>query len=415
MNENLRKKYSFDWNLLEVLLTGKSLIDTDTGLSGFSIRTLEDADRFIKSYGYDLTDPIEMAEALGNFHESIDFIRKFFLKPENSEGLDFEIPKKILEITDIRNLLLMANFSYPGQAKDTQGMILQRWACSILKVVHTIAHMDKDIRYTYFSEIQTQILDRFYKHIHRTDEGLLYLGKKSDDLFRVDLIEFETKPRKSRSSVLLKLLHKKENVAESIFDEVGVRFITHNRTAALRVVKYLKDEMIIMPANVKPSRSRNSLLNLTAIEERLPGLLVKLDSEQLSPEEFERELEIVSEAVEDAHENPHSSRFYRSLQFTCRQLIKLKNPLFEDIRELKKLSKKQEMSEEVLRIISRADLKYIPREIRFFYPFEVQILDQMSADESKKGISAHSTYKQSQIQSALKRVMSALINNEIKS
>ena len=47
--------------------------------------------------------------------------------------------------------------------------------------MHTIAHIDKDVRSTYFSDIQQQIFDRFYKVIHRDDEGKLYLGDSADD------------------------------------------------------------------------------------------------------------------------------------------------------------------------------------------------------------------------------------------
>src|SRR5688500_13510661 len=132
------RRYDFRWEVLDVIIGGKSLIDAQFGLTGFPMKTLEDSDRFTRSYGVELEDPIERAETLGNFHESINFVRKYFLKPENPEGLALEIPRKILEITDPRDLLLMASMGYPGQMKDTQGVLLKNWACSILKLIHTI-------------------------------------------------------------------------------------------------------------------------------------------------------------------------------------------------------------------------------------------------------------------------------------
>src|SRR5262249_39239667 len=148
-----------------------------------------------ESYGYDVDNPIENAEILGNFREALNFVRKQFLQPENPDGLRLEIPRKILELTDIRDLFLMASFSLPGQSRDTGGQAMSHWACSILKIMHTIAHIDKDLRSSYFSDIQQQIFDRFYRVIHRTSEGKLFLGEREDDPMRVDLESFETKPK----------------------------------------------------------------------------------------------------------------------------------------------------------------------------------------------------------------------------
>ena len=52
----------------------------------------------------------------------------------------------------------------------------------------------------------------------------------------------------------------------------------------------------------------------------------------------------------------------------------------------------------------------IAREIRFFYPFEVQLMDRQSYDENERGRSAHSEYKKSQIQTAMRRVMGNLVD-----
>ncbi|MEK6579748.1 MAG: hypothetical protein AABZ55_11020, partial [Bdellovibrionota bacterium] len=107
---------------------------------------------------------------------------------------------------------------------------------------------------------------------------------------------------------------------------------------------------------------------------------------------------------------PHSSEFYRAIQFTCRQLIKLRNPLYEDLKELKGLAKTKTLDGEIMKPIERIDLKHIQREVRFFYPFEVQIVDQKSSEENEKGRSAHSEYKRSQVQTAMHRVMGNLMN-----
>ncbi|MEO5970699.1 MAG: TIGR04552 family protein, partial [Bdellovibrionia bacterium] len=185
---NLRSKYDFRSDVLDIIIGGQSTIDSTTA---FQVLNLEEADLFIKSYGYDLENPIEKAEVLGNFHEALNFIRKNFLQPENPDGLKLEIPRKILELTDVRELFLMIGpNNITPQPTDYPKFNMQNWACSILKVMHTIAHIDKDLRSSYFADIQKQIFDRFYRSIHRDADGKLFLGDKADDPYRVDLVAF---------------------------------------------------------------------------------------------------------------------------------------------------------------------------------------------------------------------------------
>src|SRR4051812_16561229 len=117
-NTTLRSKYDFRWDVLDVIISGKSSIDA---LQGFQLETMDEVDRFLQSYGYDLENPIERAEVMENFHEALNFVRKFFLHPENPDGLKLEIPRKVVELADIRELFLMASFAHPGQSHDAAG------------------------------------------------------------------------------------------------------------------------------------------------------------------------------------------------------------------------------------------------------------------------------------------------------
>src|SRR5690606_3785178 len=86
----LRKMNDFRWDVLDIIIGGKSSLDSR---EGFTVNNHDDADRFLLSYGFDLQNPIEAAEALGHFHEALNFIRRYFLQPENPEGLKLEIPR----------------------------------------------------------------------------------------------------------------------------------------------------------------------------------------------------------------------------------------------------------------------------------------------------------------------------------
>lgn len=395
------KSFLFDWEVLDVVISGQSAIDSEEGLR---IRTTDDALKFLDCYGFDLENPIERAELFGHFHEAVSFIRRFFLFPQNPDGLKLEIPRKIAELTDPAQVLVLAN-----QPPQQQSQI-HLWACAIMKIMHTISHMDKDLRSHYFTDIQKQILDRVYRNIHNED-GQIFLGRKGQNGNYVELVQFETKPKKSRDSILLKLLHKPENVAEELFDRVGIRFVTKTKFDAIRIVKFLKDHYVIMPANIKPSRSRNTLIDMPRFKEEWAALLQRAQAQSLSDQALYEAAMSMTENLgqKDGQDNPHSSKDYKSIQFTCRQLIKIRNPLYDDLKQLKGAPKNSGIPDDLSRVIENLDLRSIQKETRFFYPYEVQVTDEKSHADNLEGSSAHSAYKKSQIQAAMKRVMRGLV------
>jgi len=183
-------------------------------------------------------------------------------------------------------------------------------------------------------------------------------------------------------SVAMKLLHKVENVAEDIFDRVGVRFITHERLDTLLVVKYLREHNVFMFANIKPSRSRNTLIDIGWLEDLMAGLDGEVEAGSMTEDE---RMEVLREAVAShAHLaepstslNPYSAASYHAVQFTCRQMIRVPDDT------------------------GRC-------EIRFFFPFEVQILDEESYRRSRSGYAAHDLYKQRQRKAVRDRVLGRL-------
>ena len=91
----MRNKYEFSWEVLDVIISGRSSIDSPTG---FQIQNADEAVRFVESYGYDPIDPIQAAEIQGNYHEALNFVRKYFLQPENPEGLRPRDPAQNFEL-----------------------------------------------------------------------------------------------------------------------------------------------------------------------------------------------------------------------------------------------------------------------------------------------------------------------------
>jgi uncharacterized protein (TIGR04562 family) len=55
------------------------------------------------------------------------------------------------------------------------------------------------------------------------------------------------------------------------------------------------------------------------------------------------------------------------------------------------------------------DTTPISRDVRFFYPFEVQITDEASHQQNTQGEASHQEYKKSQVKSAMRRIFRPLI------
>ncbi|PIP90903.1 MAG: hypothetical protein COW01_01055 [Bdellovibrionales bacterium CG12_big_fil_rev_8_21_14_0_65_38_15] len=400
------KKYLFDWDLFDVVVGGKSALDTK-----FFMGRLYDEDRvnnFLRGYGLDPNDPVNRAELFGNFQEAMQFIRRYFLKEGNPDGLDLKIPNSLYMLTDIGDLILLAT----GGLEEDSSFDEKLWAEIILKVMHTILHADKDLRSNYFPVIQTQIFDRFYKHISRQGDQL-YLGN-SESNNKIRLVSFETKALKTRDSTIIKLLHKAENVAEELFDRIGVRFITETRFDTLRVVNHLIANNIVIPHNIKPSRSVNTMVNLTDFKRRYVASIKTAMRKDYSEEQFITLLEQEVQACAFGKGGPtdrnlHTKGGYQSLQFTCRQLVKYKNPFMSEFTQLRKAAKKVSDENDLAQKILSMDVSLIARDIRFFYPYEVQIVDVEAHKVNTEGEASHAEYKKAQTLSAMRRVFAPMI------
>ncbi len=406
--KEFESEFYLNFELLDVILTNQSALDSASFLG--QVKNQDDVLNFLNGYGIDLDNPIEQAELFGNYQEALQFIRKFFLKTGRKEGLDLKIPNELLGITDISKLFLLSTEGI----KDRDKVELSLWAGIVLKVMHTILHVDKDLRYNYFNTIQTQIFDRYYKYIHRDWMNRLCL-RTPDKSKLIPIKAFETKAKKSRESVIIKLLHKKENVAEELFDRVGIRLVTFERADSLKVLWFLLENFVVIPHNIKPSRSHNSLIDLDKFKKSYNNLYKQCLKGELSPKELTKKFQEIAISSEPgikkdpkAANNRHSLEEYRAIHFTCRQLIKYTNPFYHQLSKLKKLAAEDEKNP-LSKSVQKLDTSSISKSIRFFYPYEVQITDYKSHKKNTEGEASHDDYKAAQLRSAMIRLFKPLL------
>ena len=400
--------YGFNWETFDVVCGGKSSLDATNYFTELYDKT--QVTNFLNGYGFDISDPVESAELFGIFQEAMQFIKRYFLKEGNPEGLDLRVPNYLFTITNIAELFLAATGHSSVKLKKEEEL----WAGAVLKVMHTLLHTDKDLRYRYYSTIQQQIFDRFYKFTHRDEQNRLFL--KNDSGTSIPLYDFQTKAKKTRDSIVIKLLHKQENVAEELFDRIGVRIITYNKLDALRVIKFLHRNNVIMINNIKPSRSQNTLVDLPKLRMKIYSLYKEAIRTNMVEEVFYQRLNNLIEecAPGSQHANRHSSDEYRAIHFTGRQLIKYRNPFMASFNEVRKQALK-DREHPVSQALLHLDTSAISRDVRFFYPFEIQITDYDSHIKNTQGEASHNEYKRSQLRSAMKRIFRPILDlNNIK-
>ena len=82
------------------------------------------------------------------------------------------------------------------------------------------------------------------------------------------------------------MLHKKENVAEELFDRIGIRFVTKNKFDVIRVISFLLEHNVFILHNIKPSRSQNSVVDLKKFREDYFKLLKQSLRDSMDHDDF---------------------------------------------------------------------------------------------------------------------------------
>ncbi len=353
----------FDVDMMESMIGGRSALD----IGSLRVQSLEDAYQFIKSYGFDIEKANDEKKLWTYHRRAVTYLKTELLVP----GEVFpEILSDPNQLKDIANLLIFAS------TKDNRDHSLQRWSCALLKVIHIFVHLESDIFSAYSDEIQNQILGPIRDHIYSDPVAGIFLGKTQDEQ-RISLKKFDTKSFKSSDSSVTKLLAKPDAVAFTLLDKVGVRFITKHLFDAFRVTHYLLNHNLVsFPHNIT-DQSSNTLYPLNIFFEVLESFSRNSD---MSVEKMDILLkEKLASSIDRAQYreklNHFSAKDYSFMKFITRRLIRVKIPNEDKMKTL-----------------------------RFFYPYEVQIVDYETYLKNLSGESSHDKYKARQREKARLRV-----------
>ncbi len=340
---------------LRTVLAGDSALD----FMRLEIPNLDAANRFIKSYGFDTSNPDDLEELWGMHRRSVSILREHLT--EAHEKIPDELADPSL-LGEPGNLLVVAS---DVSEFETEEISKQQWACAILKIMHAYAHVKNDLFSQFSHEIQDQVLKRYRGHFLEDPALGVRLGKGDSS---ISLYKFEVKPFKRTSSSVIKLLSKKQAVAINLLDRLGIRIVTKNIYDSFRVIDFLLRENIVSFPNVMPEQSHNNLYPLNLLLEVMEEVSADADISTLLKEKLN---ENEARAEFKVKENAFSASDYRFMKFISRQLIEV-------------------------------DLG--GKQIRFFFPYEVQVLDYESYIGNLSGAQAHDQYKKRQKDAARLRL-----------
>lgn len=356
--------FAFSRPTLDCVVGGRSALD----LARLEIFTREQARDFVQTYGYNLDDPVQVADLWATHGRALAMIREQLLDEGEEIPVELHDPTKLEDITD---LLIYAS------QKDPASIHLQKWACALLKVMHVYVHLRNDLFSAFRDEIQQQILKPLEACIV-TEDGKTFVSASE----RIEIERLEVKPFKTTASSVIKLLARPERVALTLLDKLGVRFVTKNIFDSFRVVRFLVESNIVSFPHIIPDQSSNTLFPLNLFMESMEELEhsqagAGAISDAVIEEWLKRNLEAHSSRAEFKEKmNQFSGPDHRFIKFINRKLIAV--PIGHGAVE---------------------------RSFRFFYPFEIQIMDEATWQKNLTGPTAHDQYKERQRRRARERVL----------
>ncbi len=322
---------------IRLILKGNSVIDWNRAHFG----DYAAVDRFLRLHLLDVERADDLRRLRFVHSEAVNYL-------EEHLGLSF--PGDLREPADVRDIFVLA--SQTGGFRRRQIL-----ACAILKLMHVINHMESaELRFqTPLSE--ARILDLAERRIVAGADRMRAEG--------FPIVAFYGS-RKTRNSIITKLIAKKENTAATIFDKLRFRIVTEEHHQILPAIAWLTNHLF--PFNyVIPGQSHNNLVHLAQV------------LQQPDYHDIRNNVQGMGDAVDlIPEENPFSGGSYRMINFIV---------------------------DFPVRVDGEAPIRYgamLGRTV--FAMVEFQVIDRETARLNEEGENAHKFYKDRQRSIVAKRL-----------
>lgn len=315
-----------DAEAVRLILTGDSVVDWQR----LAFRTLDDVDVFLATHLVSFDDAEDRQRLRYVFNEAVSYLE---------EQLNLRFPRELRDPADVRQVFLWASES--GRFRRTQIL-----SCVVLKLMHIIHHLEAaDLKFR-LAMSEEELIDMAHRRILDTVRALQDRG--------VPIVGFYGS-RKSRSSIITKLLAKKEAVAAQVFDKLRYRVLVERFSDVAPVLGLLAREMF--PFNyVVPGQCHNNLLPAEDVVELL------------AEDERREALQRTAPAPHGPPRNEFSGATYRSINWIADYPVKITDIVTHDL-----------FTFELGRVV--------------YVNVELQLLDQDTARRNEEGENAHALYK----------------------
>ncbi len=324
---------------IRLLLRGGSVIDWHR--SNFASR--EEVERFLHVHEIDLDDPLDRARSEAIKNSAISYLRRKF---------EFPIPKPVAQ-RDIAGLLELAS---------TRGH-RQLCACTILKVVHIIHHLEARELLFMLPTSDEEVFHLIEQKVYRVIGAALASG--------FPVVEF-IGGRKNKDSLYTKLLSKEEVSTAQVYDKLRFRIVTRTVDDVFPMLNYLMRE--VFPFNyVIPTESTNTLMHFRSYTRSQMHLAKLVPQLQL-------DLGLEDRGV-DPVDNLFSSTSYRVVHFVVDMPVRVPESM---------LAEAPPAAWALGRVI--------------FVQTEFQVLDKETDTQNELGDASHSAYKLRQQAAVVRRL-----------
>ncbi len=325
-----------DLEAIRLILDGTSVIDWHK----LDLDTLDKVDAFLRVSCVDPQDEDDMERLRFVLNQAVNYL-------EEHQGI--RLPEDLRNPEDVREVFVAAS-TWSGRFRRHQAM-----ACMILKLMHTINHMEAaDLKHR-LPISEAELIDRVERSIISHANEMRREGYPLQAFYS---------SRKTRTSVISKLLSKRESIAATLYDKIRFRIVVDTPEELLSLLAYLSRKLF--PMNyVIPDESHNNLLDLRLALQRTPRLA-----------ELSKKLQRLSNdegGDEQAQLNPFSARSYRVINFIVDYPIRVDD------------------------ILAHEGIKATYLLGRIVYVMvEFQLVDRETAKTNEEGANAHELYKERQ-------------------
>jgi uncharacterized protein (TIGR04552 family) len=334
-----------------LILQGNSVIDWHK----LDLGTRQSVDDFLRIQLLDPEDSDDQTRLRFVFNQSVSYLE---------EHLGLRFPADLRDPKDVRDVFIAAS-TYSGRFRRHQTL-----ACMILKLMHVINHMEAaDLKFQ-MPISEAELLDRAEKRIITFADQMRKEGHH--------LVAFYGS-RKTRTSMITKLLSKRETIAATVFDKLRFRIITEEQEQILPVLGHLTQTLL--PFNyVIPDQSQNNLVQLRRVIKSTPHF-----------KKLSNQLQRLRTRPADwlPGQNPFSGDSYRMVNFISDFPVRV---------------------DEIVPEMDTAD-NYLLGKIVYVL-VEFQIVDRKTADANELGENAHKNYKSRQKRIVESRLLRGSLSRE---